>query len=170
MSKQAKSLIVAVLLIVGIGFGAYIFWGNKQSTAPEEKLLQTPDFEEQHLLDENALEEETSAEGGSASGGEEESIGGLITVVANEYNFSPNQINISSEEEIVIEFVNLGVVPHNFVVDMGDGSFVQTPIIALGETANVTVSQIPPGATKLVFYCSVGDHRQRGMEGEFIIE
>lgn len=53
---------------------------------------------------------------------------------------------------------------HDFRIEELDAG---TPIIAKGQSAQLTV-ELEPGT--YTAYCSVGTHRERGMEGEFTVE
>jgi plastocyanin len=53
---------------------------------------------------------------------------------------------------------------HDFRIEELDEG---TPIIARGQSAELTV-ELEPGTYTV--YCSVGAHRERGMEGEFVVE
>ncbi len=88
-----------------------------------------------------------------------------ITVEGFEYGYSPSTINLSQGETVRIIFKNVGTMPHNFVADEFNAA---TPAILPGEqiTAELTASQ----AGNFAFYCSVGNHRQLGMEGTITVE
>lgn len=84
-----------------------------------------------------------------------------IIVEGDEYMFSPKAIALTAGETVKITFKNMGKLPHNFVItELG----VTTATIAGGQTDSVTVTADKSGMYS--FFCSVGNHRQLGMEGK----
>jgi len=103
----------------------------------------------------------TAAETGSAaptSGDDAESR----TVTATEGEMF---IELSTEEfaagSYTFEVVNDGSATHDFVVERDGGDVAATDTIAPGASTSLTVD-LEPG--EYVFYCSVGNHREMGME------
>lgn len=88
-----------------------------------------------------------------------------ITVEGDEYSFSPESLSVTAEERISLTFKNMGNFPHNFTIDeLG----VATKTIAGGETNTVEFTAQTSGT--FTFYCSVGGHRELGMEGDLEVE
>lgn len=79
--------------------------------------------------------------------------------------FSPVELHVPVGAPVEVTFTNndpnLAVV-HNWVVEGVDGA--QTDSIGSGEAQTVTFTA-PDEAGEHAFYCSVGDHRDRGMQG-----
>ena|SRR3989344_3673428 len=67
-------------------------------------------------------------------------------------------------DRVVIEFKSTAGL-HDFVVDELD---VATKRVGSGESTSVEF--VVNKAGTFSYYCSVGDHRAKGMEGKFIIE
>ncbi|PIN95200.1 hypothetical protein COU53_00615 [Candidatus Pacearchaeota archaeon CG10_big_fil_rev_8_21_14_0_10_30_48] len=67
-------------------------------------------------------------------------------------------------DRVVIEFKSTAGL-HDFVVDELD---VSTKRVGSGESTSVEF--VADKAGTFSYYCSVGDHRAKGMEGKFIIE
>lgn len=104
----------------------------------------------------------------------------FFTVLANAtedgtgYLFDPNELLIGVPQRDVgilvnVTLINVDVITnanHNFTTVI-DGVFYETPLLAPGETGFVefwinTTGEFP-------YWCSVGLHRQLGMEGKFIV-
>jgi plastocyanin len=65
--------------------------------------------------------------------------------------------------EIVME--NPSQVPHNVAID-GNGVDEKGPVVEQDKTSTVS-ADLQPGTYE--FYCSVGEHRQAGMEGTLTV-
>ena len=67
---------------------------------------------------------------------------------------------------VTFEFTNEANIPHDFKIEK-DGEDVGGTEVITGATAEATVEL---EAGEYTFYCSVGDHREDGMEGELTVE
>lgn len=88
-----------------------------------------------------------------------------ITVQAENFAFSPETITVQ-EGQVVRLTLESQNGTHDFVIDEIDGA--RTEAIQTGESTTVEFTATTAGTYD--FYCSVGDHRARGMEGTFIVE
>lgn len=89
----------------------------------------------------------------------------IIVVEGSEFKFDPSSITVEKGEKINLVFKNIGKFPHNFVVDeLG----ITSKTINGGEEDSVEFVVEKSGTFSM--YCSVGNHRQQGMEGEVIVE
>lgn len=87
----------------------------------------------------------------------------IIEVVATEFGFSPEAIQLVDGAEVVIRLDNRGLVPHN--IDAPDlGLFVEAPG---GATADVTF--VATAAGDHTFVCSIPGHAEAGMTGALTI-
>jgi plastocyanin len=66
--------------------------------------------------------------------------------------------------EITIEFTNDASIPHNVTLEGVEGGATET---ITASTASVTV-ELEPGT--YTYFCSVGNHRQGGMEGTLTVQ
>ncbi|MDI6721435.1 MAG: cupredoxin domain-containing protein [Candidatus Aenigmarchaeota archaeon] len=87
-----------------------------------------------------------------------------IIVHGGEYEFQPAQIKVSKGETVRLTFVNAGAVEHNLVIDELS---IKTKL--LKPQASETVEFVADKTGTFSFYCSVGDHRNQGMEGKLSI-
>ncbi len=83
-----------------------------------------------------------------------------FTVEGAEFAFNPNTITVQKGDKVRVTFKNSGTVIHNFIIDeLG----VSTKTIPAGETDTVEFTADKTGTFS--FYCGVGNHRAKGMEG-----
>lgn len=68
--------------------------------------------------------------------------------------------------EVTVDFTNEASVPHNVVIEQGEDEAGTTETIQGSETSkSFTLT-----AGTYTFYCSVGQHRQAGMEGTLTVQ
>ncbi len=85
--------------------------------------------------------------------------------------YDPATITVKTGQEVTIKFTNndQNIVPNHDWVLEGYEADASTDLAANGETVEVTFfAPAEPG--DYTFYCSVGDHRERGMEGTLTVE
>lgn len=92
-----------------------------------------------------------------------------VTVDASEFAFAPSEIRAPASAAISLTLRNIGAAPHDIVFELDGGREARTPRINGGQEAAL-MFDAPAAAGEYVFYCSVGNHRQRGMEGKLVVE
>jgi plastocyanin len=92
-----------------------------------------------------------------------------VAVTASEFSFSPGQIIAAPAEELTINLENVGQIGHDMVFELDGSRTAAVPFIRAGERGSVTFTT-PAQVGRFVYYCSVGSHRQLGMEGELVVE
>ncbi len=118
--------------------------------------------------------------GGGAAEEVAETITETFTVTGyDEFRFDPETLTVQNGSEVTINFVNAGVLEHNWILvsDTADVSSV-TDVDALsganvgfvqaGEEGSITFFAPGPGTYKMV--CTVAGHADGGMVGDFIVE
>jgi uncharacterized cupredoxin-like copper-binding protein len=104
----------------------------------------------------------TTTQSSASSAGAGAPAGQTESITATEADFS-----ISLDKDTFpagtyeITVVNKGHATHDLVVERNGNDVEKTTSIAPGKTATLTV---PLESGKYVFYCSIGNHRQMGME------
>lgn len=89
----------------------------------------------------------------------------MFTVEGSEFKFSPDTITLKEGRKAVITYKNTGNFSHDLVIaDLG----VRTQVIVGGKEA--TLEFTPTKSGTFGFICSVGDHAERGMKGEVVVE
>jgi nitrosocyanin len=80
------------------------------------------------------------------------------------FQFNPKLITVQKGDTVKIVFNNTGG-QHDFVIDEFN---VRTPVINAGATS--TVQFVADKTGSFEYYCSVGNHRQLGMEGTLVVQ
>lgn len=87
-----------------------------------------------------------------------------ITVENDGLSFVQNEIRVNLGDTVRLTFVNTGGF-HDWVLDEFDAATSQ---FSAGNSE--TIEFVADQAGSFEFYCSVGNHRARGMWGTFIVE
>lgn len=143
---STNTLIIIVVVIVILGAAGYFLYsrqkGYQAPTTTTPPQTQTP----------QTTEETVTSEGRE------------IVVEGDEFSFSPSSISLKKGEKIKLTFNNVGSFPHNLTVEeLG----IATKTIGSGETDSIEFTA--EDGTYTIF-CSVGNHRAQGLEGELEVE
>lgn len=136
---------VAAILILGAGF----FVMSKKQSSPVTPSETTVTQEVQEPTQEPEKETEVKE----------------IQVEGNEFKFTPDTLTAKAGEKIRIKFKNAGKFPHDLVIDELN---VKTKTIQPGEEDIAEFTAEKSGSFSM--YCSVGNHRENGMEGKVTVE
>ena len=79
------------------------------------------------------------------------------------WTYDPSELTIPSEGSTTISLVNTDIVEHDMTIDELDFQIA----VAIGETAEGTLTDVPPGTYR--FYCTVPGHEVNGMVGERVV-
>lgn len=90
-----------------------------------------------------------------------------IQIIANEFKFEPNIFKVKENQQVKIIITNQGLIPHNFKIEK-DTVVYQTSLIAPGEQAVLEFKA--PSKGEYDFYCTLDDHKLKGMFGKMIVE
>ena len=110
-----------------------------------------------------ATQTETTSVAGGSGGGVE-----TVAVAADpggEIAFEQDSLTAPAGS-VTFAFTNEANIPHDFKIEQ-DGEDVGGTEVVTGDTAEATVEL---EAGEYTFYCSVGDHREEGMEGKLTVE
>ncbi len=109
-------------------------------------------------------DEEKYKEDKAGASGEENAKTAEFEVEGGEFYYKPNILKVKKGQTVEIEFNNKDGF-HDFVIDEFN---VKTKQLKSGEKADI---EFVAGKTgKFEFYCSVGQHRAKGMKGTLIVE
>lgn len=95
-----------------------------------------------------------------------------LRVSANEYRFDPAIVTVAGApaapagSRLEITLRNTGSLAHNLIVLDGEQERGGTPSMPSGDRRTASV-ELEPGS--YTYVCTVGDHRELGMEGELTI-
>lgn len=145
-------LVIAVIGILAV-FGVFLV--RMQSSRPTTDQAQTA---------ENNQIPEPAVQGQSVETDQMEAPDQVITVEGGEFYYQPNEIRVKLGETVKIIFNDVEGF-HDFVIDEFN---VKTPQIQGPNTAEVIFTVDKAGVFE--FYCSVGRHREMGMNGTLIVE
>lgn len=127
-------------------------------------------MEENHEVDAMEGKPELESQNGEAmmDNGNDEMMekGTVYEVDAFKYGYSVKEITASPGETITINLSNSDGL-HDWVLDEFDA---KTKVIKEGEVDSITFTVPDDALGKYEFYCSVGDHRKRGMVGTLTVE
>lgn len=87
-----------------------------------------------------------------------------FNVEGTNHAFSVKSMAVKKGQTVTINFAN-GDGMHDWVLDTFEGA--RTPVIKTGEKASITFVADEVGTFE--YYCSVGNHRERGMVGTFVV-
>ena len=104
---------------------------------------------------------ETTSAGSASSGG-----GQTVNVSETDYELDPSDPTVEPGT-VSFEVTNGGGVTHNLEVEGPKGEEELQRDLGPGESGTLTVDLSKPGNYE--FYCPIGDHRDRGMEGEITV-
>lgn len=155
-----KSLAPAILgIAVLLAVVGYIL--AKQGSKDEAELTPTPTASEEPSA--------SPAPSGSPTAAPEASLPAqtsvkTFTVTGTTFSFSPAQIKVKKGDIVKIIFVNQNGF-HDWSIDEFNA---KTSQIAAGQSATIQFTADKTGTFE--YYCSVGDHRARGMKGSLVVE
>lgn len=88
-----------------------------------------------------------------------------ICIEGTEFSFSLASLTLKKDQKVRLKFINTGKMLHDFVVDELS---VKTKQITSGSSDIIEFT--PDKIGTFEFYCSVGEHRAKGMKGMLTVE
>jgi plastocyanin len=143
----AVVLVVLILVVVGV----FYYTSQRDSSETAKNTNQNQTKQTSITTQDEAQTEETDTQFD-------------MVVEGFEFGYTPDEMVLAADEPVRIRFVNTGTVIHDFVIDEFD---VRTKRLAPGEEE---IIEFTPRAGTYNYYCSVGNHRQLGMEGTLTVE
>lgn len=143
-----KNVIIIIIIIVVLGLVAWLIFGNDQEEVNDNTTSQTNTTTSLSPVDSNSNVSVVD-----------------YAVEMDEYSYSPADIQVESGETIQVKLTNTGNMVHDFVIDELN---VNSGLLSPGEEKTITITGGDAGSYS--FYCSVGRHRQLGMEGTLIVK
>jgi plastocyanin len=92
-----------------------------------------------------------------------------VTVEALDFEFDPSTIKVKPGQKVVVTLDNKGDAPHNIEFELPDGEVELENVVQGGESAELTFTA-PDEEGTYTFYCPVGNHLDRGMEGDLVVQ
>ena len=158
VKKSNPIVIIIVLAVLVLAGGYYVM--NRTGTPVETQQTESDQMvteETPQITGDSSATDDTQM---TASDGEAT----VVEVEGGAFYFKPNEIRVKRGDTVRIVFTNAGG-SHDFVIDeLG----IKTKLTQSGESAEVEF--VADTAGEYEFYCSVADHRAKGMVGTLIVE
>jgi plastocyanin len=88
----------------------------------------------------------------------------IFNITAGNFYFVPNKITVNKGDEVTFIMTNAGG-SHNILID--EMNVKNSPV----KTADtITATFVPEKTGSFVYYCSVGEHRAKGMWGTLVVQ
>ena len=87
-----------------------------------------------------------------------------IMISGSEFSYDPATFSAKIGQPVTVVYKNIGKYPHDFVIDELS---VKSQVINAGETA--TFKFVPSKSGSFSFYCSLPNHREKGMSGMILV-
>lgn len=150
MSSSSRNVIVVALLVF-LGAGFWWFAQSQKNKLPAPSTVESP-----VTTPTQTLTATSEAEVMEAS---------EITVEGSEFKFTPPVISLKAGEKVKLTFKNTGKLLHNLTInELG----VATKTVSGGESDTIEFTANKTGS--FTMYCSIGNHRAQGLEGDVEIK
>jgi plastocyanin len=158
----AVVIVIALVAIVGIVFA---YKASKNKMASSEEKMENAQMEKQEAMSPSAMPS-TAPSANEAMTASPSSMSNEMTidVEGGAFYFKPNTITVKKGQKVKINFTSKDMV-HNFVVDE---LAVKSPTVKGG--TNATFEFTPDKTGTFEYYCSIGQHRAKGMVGKITVE
>ena len=163
MNKTVLITILSIVVIAGVFFMA----GKNNSAQDSAKNTNTTEVGENQsspLNPSGQSAQDVAEPNGGAIAEQTDSEVKEFVVDGFNFGFSLSEIRVKKGDRVRIVFKNTGGY-HDFNIDELN---VKTKIINTGEQE--TVEFVADKVGEFEYYCSVGNHRELGMRGKFIVE
>lgn len=141
--------IITIIVLALVAWGAYALLNDDSTPVAETNQEQ------------NDVSQKTSGTNNPADSTE------LATrefaINGTSFSFTPATMEVNQGERVRITFTNTGGT-HDLVVE---GYDVRTKVLQTGQSE--TIEFIANEAGTFEYYCSIGNHRQQGMEGTLVV-
>jgi nitrite reductase (NO-forming) len=178
--KHMKPLYIAIIAIIIAGGTWWYLISNEEAPTADEEIPTTEDTDTESTIEEDEqidVETETSisTEQGASVGetdtgmefpiiDETDAQPIVIEVRGSNFEFDVTEIRVKEGDTVQINFESADGF-HDWVVDEFDAATAQ---VRPGTPATVTF--VADKAGSFEYYCSVGNHRERGMVGTLVVE
>lgn len=148
---MSKTIWIIILIIIVVAIVGYIYWGQNADTT-ETNDGDTPPTS---TGTENETTENTPTPNPQTPPSEVKSF----TVEGSEFTFNTPTLAVAPGQKVMVTFKNAGKFPHDFVID---GVVNSGTVNSAGE--KVIEFTAPAKTGSYPIYCSIGNHREQGME------
>ncbi len=166
VSSAAIGIIVAIVVLAGFIGYTMLSRSSDETMVTETDTMETGDS----MMNDSVLEGDTETRDESMRGDDsmqqDEMMDSVqvIEVEGGAFYYEPDEITVKKGDTVKIVLTSADMM-HDFVIDELN---VASPVIESGDTGEVTFTATEAGEYE--FYCSVGEHRAKGMVGTLIVE
>lgn len=161
-----KAPMMYIVIIVLIVLAGGVFIAKQKSSAPKDDVIMVDDQDEAGDVDK--VDDKDKKGGEDEKMEKDEDADSMETaefeVEGGEFYYKPNILKVKKGQKVEIEFNNKDGF-HDFVLDEFK---VKTKQLKDGESEDIEFVADKAGTYE--FYCSVGQHRAKGMKGTLIVE
>lgn len=93
----------------------------------------------------------------------------VVELAATDLAFDPATITAAPGERLMLRVVNRGRSPHSLELHLPDRELQLEEELKPEKSATLTFDA-PQEPGTYVYYCPVGDHREKGMEGQLVVQ
>lgn len=159
-SKSTTMITTIIIAIIVVIAGAYYYTqnGDDKKTASDTTLTTTTELAPPSD-DEVVHSPEEWANGSVMDDGTK-----VFSLIGNDFSYAPNNIKVKKGDKVKVMLLAQDM-PHDFVLEGYTG--VKTKTIQPGNTDFVMFTADKVGT--FTFYCSIGEHRAKGMVGQLMV-
>jgi plastocyanin len=153
--NKSVGIIVVIAVVAIIGIGAVVLTGDDNETN-NNQTNSTSQSDASSATPANNEEQQEAVENSDVT----------VDIIGSNFEFSQDEITAKPGDIVTINY-SVDGGSHDFVIDeLG----VQSEVISSSATDTVTFT-VPEDAAgqTYAFYCSIGNHRAQGMEGQLVI-
>lgn len=157
-------VVIAIIVILALGWLAFNYLGTADT--PSDQATTTEETMDDGTMNDGSMNEGASAENSVDAMTDEEAPADAVVfdLTGKKYEFSVKEIRVKKGDTVTINLESTDGL-HDWVVDEFDA---KTGRVQTGEKTSVTF--VADTAGEFEYYCSVADHRAKGMVGTLIVE
>jgi plastocyanin len=156
--NKGTGIAIGIIVLVLIAVGVFAIGNNDSDNTADNNSQST-------------TESQANTESATPSDSEEkkemlENSDVTVDLVGSNFEFSQNEITAKPGDTVTINY-SVDGGSHDFVIDELN---VQSEVLGSSDSATITFT-VPEDAAgeTYSFYCSIGNHRAQGMEGQLVI-
>lgn len=147
-------IVIGVIILASVLFFAFGSGRKNANTPQSEEDSMSASNEVMMEEDGTMMEEESAMMKGEV----------VVDITGTTFSFSLPEIKVKQGDKVKVNFASIKGL-HDFVIDEFG---VKTNMLSAGESQ--TIEFVAGKKGEFSYYCSVGNHRQLGMEGKLIVE
>ncbi|OGG07985.1 hypothetical protein A3B48_04315 [Candidatus Gottesmanbacteria bacterium RIFCSPLOWO2_01_FULL_40_10] len=161
-----KNLIIGVIVLGALLLGGVIFINNISRPKPSTPAVteEVREAGEESVMEEQIDEDKDEDKDEDDEDKKDSENVKTFEINASSFKFSLTEIKVNKGDRVRV-VLNITEGFHDFVVDEFDARTKQ-----IGEGKSDTVEFLADKEGTFEFYCSVGDHRAKGMKGNLIVQ